>query len=282
MSRLACTLGLALMATTLLPAQPSLPPSPRNVRIHLPEGVPHEAATIMYFLYGAFGAQGTVLALEKQQAFANILIPAGATGLKLAAYFPGCEYATLEIPLENAGVAADLPCRVLGTRRLHGHIANVAALGDFPSEVHADLSTIWMCRLFELPDCMTPVIRVATAEVRNGEFILDVPDLRHFQSKRGLFGHRARSLLPGGRRDSTPVPSVYSVSENASGRQDGADSVGFDVRLDQPAIKRTATLAPVEGSRHTSGMMVLPSFEADMVFEAVELRINGEEQPAVR
>lgn len=178
--------------------------------------------------------------MGKHQALVNIVIPSGATGLKLAAYFPGCEYATLEIRLEDAGGEADLPCRVLGTRRLHGHIANMAALGDSPAEVHANLSTVWMCRFFEMADCMTPIIRVATAEVQNGEFILDVPDF---------------------------------------GRQEGAGSVGFDQSLDQPVIQRTGTLAPVKGSRHTSGMMILPSFEADIVFEAVELRINGEVQP---
>ena len=243
MRRVACAIGLALAWTGSAFGQTGLTNPVPVVRLNLPPKVPSETIQIMVVLYGPFGANGRILPREKDQTFFSISASVEekpATGLKIAAWLPGCEYVTINIPLEGKSVVEDLRCHAVGTKRLHGRITNMPSVGDAPVEVHADLSTGWMCSFFELADCMTPIIRVATAEVRNGEFIIDLPDLA---------------------------------------RQANAGSGGFDLSLEQPSLKRTATLTPADAPR-SSGMMVPLSFAPEMSLVAVEFRVDGEVQSA--
>ena len=198
----------------------------------------------MYRLYGPFGAEWRILPAPKNQRFIEISASKSgirATDFKVAAYLPGCKFVTLEIPLEvDNTIVEDLHCQMIGTRRLHGRIANLSAVGDTASQVELTLSTMWMCRFFQLADCMTPIIRVAMTEERDGEFTVDLPDFSH---------------------------------------QMNVERDGFNLSLNQPAKRRTATLTPVANSGQFSGMMLPFTFEPDMTFVAVNFRVEGETEP---
>ena len=171
MRRIMLTISLALAWTSFLAGQTAKAPPVTLVRLNFPPEIPSEPIQIMYVFAGDSGAQGSILGSVKDRTFVEISVPAienRATELKVAAYMPGCEDVRLRIPLENSSVH-DLSCRPIGTRRLHGRIVNASSLGDAPARVDVIYPTDWMCRFFQLADCMTPLIYALGAEVRNGD-----------------------------------------------------------------------------------------------------------------
>jgi hypothetical protein len=160
--------------------QPSDPGSRLHVRLNLPPEVPSALIRIMYVLRGEFGASAAILPSKKDQSFIEIPTSVGgkpAADMKIAAYLPGCENVTLEIPMDGRSAVEDLRCHRIGTQRMHGRIVNKSNVDDAAARVEVTYSTGWMCRFFHLADCMTPLIYIAPAEVRNGEFTLDLPDI---------------------------------------------------------------------------------------------------------
>ena len=244
MHRLPFAICTALAISSVAWGQAGLVSRPPLVRLSLPPGVPSESVQIMYLLYGPFGAEGRILRVEKDQPVVEISpLKSGirATDIKVAAYLPGCEVLKLEIPLEGDPVVEDLHCNAIGTKRLHGRIANLSAIEGATAQVEITFSTKWICQFFQLADCMTPIIPIATAGLRDGEFTVDLPEFS---------------------------------------RQANLDGDGFNFAVNQPARRRTATLTPVDGSTQSSGMMLPLTFEPDVKFVAVEFRVEGEIEPS--
>jgi hypothetical protein len=239
--RLVFTIAVALALAPVASSQVALPsPSPR-VRLNLPLEIPSETIRIMYFLTGPFGGYGQILRSEKDQTLVDIPVSVAgvpATNLKIAAYLPGCENVTMEIPLEGSSSQQDLRCHPIGVKRLHGRIIHLAELGEASGRVDVTLSTGWICHFFQEADCMTPLIYLARAEVRDGEFTVDLPDLAH---------------------------------------PEGVEPERFDLVLVQPHNKRHANLR-LAGSAEHSSFSARPYYDAETRFEAKQFEADPQSQ----
>ena len=221
MLRITLTIAVAL-GVMPFPAgqQISAPRSLPHLRLGFPTQIPAESILIEYFLSGPFGGYGQIIPLKKDQRVLDI--PAGvdtqpAVNVKVIAYLPGCEYARLDLPIDDATTTKDLRCNPLGTRRLRGKILGVGSIVDGPMEIDVTYDPLWCHHFFGIADGMTATVHVARVTTAHGEFTVDLPD---FVSEGDGFFEFTSIEMPTGRASRlTPVQNgkpTYPLRAQAS------------------------------------------------------------------
>jgi len=153
----------------------------RKVNVVLLGGVPSEKVHITYYLYGPFGAYGSVTAPKPDSP--SYPIPTYVDGkpagqIKGFIWAPGCKLATFDAtPEDLADVQEYFSCTPSGTVTLSGRIRTADLRGKKPTEVRVDYIASWACRFFGLADCMVPQIELGTASPdAGGAFEIELPD----------------------------------------------------------------------------------------------------------
>jgi len=132
-------------------------------------------------MIGPFGGYGNFVRTEKGRSTYDIVTAVDgkpADNVKIIAYLPGCEIATLEISAQDADLSRSPSCEPLGRIWLHGQISPVSILKEQqPAEVVVDYLALWDHKFFGIMDGMVTTIRVATiVPDENGQFEAAVPD----------------------------------------------------------------------------------------------------------
>jgi hypothetical protein len=131
--RLIFAVCIALFAgmTPVIVAQENAQRKSSGITLYVPPDIASETVQIKYFMLGPFGGYGGYVTAEKGRVSYDIPAsvngkPAGA--VKIIAYLPGCEIAKLEITMQGASEARNLPCKALGRVPLHGRILPVSVV----------------------------------------------------------------------------------------------------------------------------------------------------------
>jgi hypothetical protein len=189
-------------------AQPEIPQQQiPEVSLYLPADVAAETVQINYFMTGPFGGYGSFVRTEQGRALYEI--PAGVDGkpaanVKIIAFIPGCEIATLDIAMQGISETRTLGCRALGTIRLHGRILPAALAQGPGSEVKVIYVADWDHAFFGIMDGMVTMAHFATViPDENGRFEVELPDYKQSGLGKGEFlfslsnkGGRIVSLKP--------------------------------------------------------------------------------------
>jgi hypothetical protein len=97
-------IALLVAAVPVAVAQDSASRQPPRICLSLPSGIPSETVQINYFMIGPFGGYGDFVRTEKGRSAYDIVASVDekpTANVKVIAYFPGCEIATLEIPMQG-------------------------------------------------------------------------------------------------------------------------------------------------------------------------------------
>jgi len=133
-----------------------------RVSLALPSGVASETAQINYFMTGPFGGSGGFVRTEKNRNTYDIEASVDghpAASIKIIAYLPGCEIATLDIPVQGTTLEWRLPCKPLRSVLLHGQIFPVSITQEQPTEVEVVYLAMWSHRFFGISDGLVTTIR---------------------------------------------------------------------------------------------------------------------------
>ncbi len=170
--------------------------------IHLPPDIASETVQINYFMTGPFGERGDYVTAERGRVIYEI--PASVDGepaatVKVIAYMPGCEIATLEVSMQGASQARTLLCKALGWTPLRGRISPLSMIQGKRIEVAVNYVALWDHVFFGIMDGLVTSIHVATAVVdENGQFEVEMPDYsKQTNLGRGEFQFTLRQT-PGG------------------------------------------------------------------------------------
>jgi hypothetical protein len=198
-----------------------------RVSLVLPSGVTSEASQIDYFMVGSFGGYGDFVRTEKNRRTYDIHAAVDghpAKGIKVVAYLPGCEIATLDIPVLGPTSERRLPCKPLGSLSLRGQIFPVSLTLEQPTEVEVLYLATWAHQFFGISDGLVTTIHLATVVPDgDGQFEVKLPDL-HKQTELGdglyqfLLRHRStgniiaflRPVEAGANADGLKVGSYYA------------------------------------------------------------------------
>lgn len=167
--------GIALSAM----AQSSSSELP-HVTLTVPPGIPAETAKINYFMAGPFGGFGGFVTAEKGRQVYDI--PASMNGrpadvVKVIAYMPGCEIATLKIAVRGSSQERVIPCVPLGWNLLRGRVDPTPIAGWRPVEVVVNYLAMWSPNFLGYADGPVTQIRIASAVVdETGHFEVELPD----------------------------------------------------------------------------------------------------------
>jgi len=182
MSRLTVC-GLTLLAVVVAGAAAQQEISQQQipeVLLYLPADVVPETVQINYFMTGPFGGYGSFVRTE--QGLVLYEIPAGVDGkpaanVKIIAFIPGCEIATLDIAMQGASQTRTLGCSSLETIRLQGRILPAALVQGPGSEVAINYEADWDHAFFGIADGMVSTVHIATViPDKDGRFEVELPD----------------------------------------------------------------------------------------------------------
>ena len=116
-------IALLVAAVPVAAGQDSASRHAPKISLTLPSDIPSETVQISYFMIGLFGGYGDLVRTEKGRSTYDVVASldgmAGAN-VKVIAYLPGCEIATLEIPMQGTTLSRPLPCKGLGRILLRG------------------------------------------------------------------------------------------------------------------------------------------------------------------
>jgi hypothetical protein len=198
------------------------------VSLVLPSGIPSEDVQIDYFMGGSFGGYGDFVRTEKNRLTYNIYASVNghpAKGIKVIAYLPGCEIATLDIPVLSARSERHLPCKPLASITLLGRILPVSMTLEEPTEVEVSYLAMWDHQFFGISDGMVTTIRLATVVPDdNGRFEVKLPDLYKQKLGDGLFQFLLRHSITG-----NIIASLRPLESDT-------DSDGLKVRSSYPPV----------------------------------------------
>ena len=176
MSRLFSTI-LALVNLSLTLAAQDRP----RVSLALPPGIDSETVHIEYFLTGPFGGYGSFVHPEKGKASYDIdpfVEGRAANNIKIVAYFPGCEVATLDFTFSGAPVERALDCRPLGSVLLRGQIVPSSLTKNQNAEIEVSYLAMWSHSFFGIMDGPVTTFRLgAVRPDSDGAFEIMLPDL---------------------------------------------------------------------------------------------------------
>jgi hypothetical protein len=147
-----------IMCIAVLATLPSRAADTPTVTIKLSPEIHSEDATVVYYLYGAFGAVGeSTMPMPNVHSYKIKMIYQGklASSIKAVIYATGCEFDTFEANISaDAVIEKSYECVPLPTVSLVGHIAHSRALLRKRNlEVVLRYLGDWECGFFELQDC---------------------------------------------------------------------------------------------------------------------------------
>ena len=148
--------------------------------LNLSSEVRSESVTIVYYLYGAFGAAGQ--AVQPQKDVHSYEIPTSYRGtaaekVRLIAYVPGCQFQIFNVSLTGGSTNQEtIQCSALPTVRIVGEITP-HRLVQKPWEIVIYYEAYWGCHFFQLSDCQVPQFPLVTAPIHeDGSFEITLPD----------------------------------------------------------------------------------------------------------
>jgi hypothetical protein len=209
-----------------------------HVSLALPSGIASETVQIDYFLTGPFGGYGGFVSPEKERAMYDIdpfVEGRAAKNIKIIAYVPGCEIATMDFTFSGASVERRLDCRPLGSVLFRGQVLPASAKGQ-NGEIELCYLAMWAHRFFGILDGPVTTFRLGTVRPGpDGAFEIMLPDFDK-QSSLGdgaiefilrdiKTGNIIALLRPAGAAPNSPnwlsvqasYPTVQLVAENQQG-----------------------------------------------------------------
>jgi hypothetical protein len=174
-------IALLVAAVPVAAGQDSPSPHAPKISLTLPSDIPSETVQISYFMIGPFGGYGDLVRTEKGRSTYDVVASVdgkAAASVKVIAYLPGCEIATLEIPMQGTTLSRPLSCKLLGRILLRGQISPVSIAQDYqPAEVEVDYLAMWDHQFFGIMDGPVTSLHVATViPDEKGQFEVAVPD----------------------------------------------------------------------------------------------------------
>jgi hypothetical protein len=174
-------IALLVAAVPVAAGQDSASRQPPRISLTLPYDIPSETVQINYFMIGPFGGYGDFVRTEKGRSTYDIVASVDgkpAVSVKVIAYLPGCEIATLEIPMQGTTLSRPLSCKLLGRILLRGQISPMSITQEHqPAEVVVDYLAMWDHQFFGIMDGPVTSIHVATVVPdEEGQFEVAVPD----------------------------------------------------------------------------------------------------------
>lgn len=172
--------SLAIVAVLTLPAFVAAQDPPK-VSLFLPSGVSSETVQIEYFLTGSFGGYGGFVRAERKRASYDIepfVDGRAAENIKIIAYLPGCEIATLDLTFSGTPVERWLDCYPLGSVSFRGHVLPASKTRGENREIEVSYLALWSHEFFGIMDGPVTTIRLGTVRPdRDGKFEIMLPDL---------------------------------------------------------------------------------------------------------
>lgn len=171
----------AAQSPNVAPTQRLLP----KVAIELEPGFHSEQVDIRYYMTGEFGGYSSFV--RQQPNMREYVIGASfenkpAREITVLAYAPGCEFASFDIAL-TANVEVEkrqFRCQPLRDVPITGYIDPHELPTEKPVDVVAELEATWICRYFNMVDCLVPSVSLGKVgsidPARGGEFQMTVPD----------------------------------------------------------------------------------------------------------
>ena len=151
-----------------------------KVLLSLPSEIASEAVQIDYFLTGSFGGYGGVLRAEKKKASFDIepfVDGRPADNIKIIAYLPGCEIASLDLTFSGAPIEQWLDCQHLGSVSFRGQLSPALMIRAQSQEIEVNYLAMWSHRFFGITDGPVTTIRLGTVRPeRDGKFEIALPD----------------------------------------------------------------------------------------------------------
>jgi hypothetical protein len=150
-----------------------------------------------------------------------------AASVKVIAYLPGCEIATLEIPTQGTTLSRPLSCKPLGRILLRGQISPTSITQDYqPAEVEVDYLAMWDHQFFGIMDGPVTSLHIATVvPEEKGQFEVAVPD---FSKQTNLGEGEFQFIL----RQTTTGNIIAFLKPTSEDRGD----VGLKVRPSYPPV----------------------------------------------
>src|SRR5215472_11617941 len=122
-----------------------------KVSLLLPSGIASETVHIEYFLTGPFGGYGGFVQPESKKTSFDInrfVEGRPAENLKIIAYLPGCEVATLDLTVTGMSVERWLDCLPLGSISFRGEFLTTSAVWEQGGEIEISYLAMWASHFF--------------------------------------------------------------------------------------------------------------------------------------
>jgi hypothetical protein len=152
-----------------------------RVSLLLPSGIASEAVQIEYFLTGPFGGYGGFVHAESKKASFDIdpfVEGRPAENIKIIAYLPGCEVATLDLTFSGTSVERWLDCFPLGSVSFRGEVLPTSGAREQDGEIEVSYLAMWSHEFYGIADGPVTTIRLGTFRPkRDGKFEATLPDL---------------------------------------------------------------------------------------------------------
>ena len=174
-------IALLVAAVPVAAGQDSASRQAPKITLTLPSDIASETVQINYFMIGPFGGYGDFVRTEKGRSTYDVFTSVDgkvAASVKVIAYLPGCEIATLEIPTQGTTLSRSLSCKLLGRILLRGQISPISITQDYqPAEVEVGYLAMWDHQFFGIMDGPVTFLHVATViPDEKGQFEVAVPD----------------------------------------------------------------------------------------------------------
>jgi hypothetical protein len=152
-----------------------------KVSFLLPSGIASETVHIEYFLTGSFGGYGGFVHPESKKASFDIdpfVEGRPAENIRIIAYLPGCEVATLDLTFSGTSVERWLDCIPLGSVSFHGEVLPTSAAREQDAEIEISYLAMWSHKFYGIADGPVTTIPLGTVRPnRDGKFDITLPDL---------------------------------------------------------------------------------------------------------
>ena len=152
-----------------------------KVSLLLSSGIASEAAHIEYFLTGPFGGYGGLVQPESKKTSFDIdpfVEGRPAENIKIIAYLPGCEVATLDLTFSGTSVERWIDCFPLGSVSFRGEVLPTSVTLKQDEQIEISYLAMWSHEFYGIADGPVTTIRLKTFRLnRDGKFEVRLPDL---------------------------------------------------------------------------------------------------------
>jgi hypothetical protein len=151
-----------------------------KVSLAIPSGIASETVQIHYFLAGPFGGYGGFVRAEKKKASYHIepfVDGRPAENIKIIAYLPGCEIASLDLTFSGLPIERWLDCYPLGSVPFSGQFLSATTTRAQSREIEVNYLAMWSHAFFGIADGPVTTIRLGTVRPdRDGKFEIALPN----------------------------------------------------------------------------------------------------------